>query len=359
MYTTPSYADILDAILTDYANQIPGADISEGSDIYVRASVLASVLWGIYQYQFWIARQVFPDSADSDELERHAAIRGLSRKQATMASGTVTLTGTDGTVVDIGVTLKTSDDVSFETTTGGTITLGVLDVTAQAVEGGSSGNLPASTSLTIQDPPAGVDSSASNALAFTGGTDKEADADLLSRLLDIIRQPPAGGNESDYKQWALEVTGVDAAYVYPLRLGLGSVTVVPLVAGSGSSRIPTQTLVDSVTTHIDALRPVSVKIFQVLAPTAKTQAVTATIKVASGYTFSQVQPWVEDAITAYLNIMQPGEILYKSKLERVISDVEGVDDRSLTVPAANVTPANSGSTIEMICPGTLTITEMA
>lgn len=357
-YVAKTYQEILDDILADYSNQIPGADVSTGSDIYVKAAALASAVWGLYQNQAWIARQIFPDSSDSDILERHASIRGLSRKQASKASGTVRLTGTNGMVVNAGITLKTAEDVYFTTTTGGTINLGVLDVTAQAEEGGTSGNIALSTSLALQDPPAGVDASATAQTAFTGGTDVEKDSELLSRLLEVIRQPPAGGNANDYEQWALEVTGVAAAYVYPLRLGLGSVTVVPLVSGSGAARIPQQSLIDAVKDHIDEVRPVSMKIFQVLAPTAKVQDVTVTIKPAAGYTFDQIKPWVESAISSYLDSLGPLEVLYKSKLERVISDVEGVDDRSVTVPAGNVTPVDNGATIEMIVTGTLTVTGM-
>lgn len=359
MYQTKSYEEIRDALLTDYQNQIPGADTLEGSDIYIKASALASALWGLYQYQKYIERQVFPDAADSDSLEHHASIRGLSRKQATKASGTATLTGTNGTVVSAGLSLKTSDGIEFENTTGGTITGGVLDVTAQAKSGGISGNIANNTVLTVQDPPAGCNSAATAKTVFTGGTDEESDADLLIRLLDIIRQPPAGGNSNDYKQWALAVTGVSAAYVYPIRRGNGTVDVVILKPGDGAARIPDQTLVNSAKAYIDTVRPVTVKDSKVLAPTAKSQAVTATIKAASGYTFAQVKPWVETALTAYLNIMAPLEELYKSKVERVISDVEGVDDRSVTVPSGNVTCTDSGDTVEMITPGTLTITEMA
>lgn len=350
-YTQKTFEEIRQALLTDYANQIPGADISQGSDIYVKASVIASAVWGLYQHQAWIARQVFPDSADSDALEHHASIRGLTRRQAATASGTVTLTGTNGTVVNAGLTLKTAEDVYFTTTSGGTIAAGALNVQAEANEGGSSGNIAGATALTIQDPPAGVDSGATAQAAFTGGTAVEKDSELLARLLDVIRQPPAGGNANDYKQWTLEVCGVAEAYVYPLRLGLGTVTVVPLVTGTGAARIPQQGLVDDVKDHIDEVRPVTVKNFQVLAPTAAAQDVTATIKVASGYIFDQVMPWVEEAVEAYMNTLKPLEVFYKSKLERIISDVEGVDDRSVTVPAANVLPEDDGEILELIVPG--------
>lgn len=357
-YATKTYSDILQEILTDYANQIPGADVSAGSDIYVKATALASAVWGLYQNQQWLARQIFPDSADATELERHAALRGLSRKPASKASGTVTFTGTNGTVVNSVLSLKTAEGVYFTTTSGGTIASGTLSVSAQAADGGASGNIPAATSLTVQDPPAGLDSAAVTAAAFTGGADSETDTALLTRLLDVLRQPPAGGTANDYKTWALEVTSVEAAYVYPLRGGLGSVTVIPLVAGSGASRIPSQGLIDEVKAHIDLLRPVTVKTLQVIAPTEKSQAVTAAIKPAAGYTFTQVQPWVEAALTAYMDTLEPLEVLYKSKLERVISDVEGIDDRSVTVPSANVTPVDSGATAEMVTAGTITITAM-
>lgn len=356
-YTQKTYEDIRNEILTDYSNQISGADISEGSDIYIRASVLASALWGIYQYQKWVSKQIFPDTSDTQELEHHAWIKGLSRKQANKSTGTVTLAGTNGIVVTAGLSLKTVDEVYFETTTGGTISTGVLDVTAQAKSGGISGNITQGIVLTIQDHPAGVTGASAKA-NFTGGTNAETDTKLLTRLLDIIRQPPAGGNANDYIQWALEVKGVEQAYVYSLRQGLGTVTVAILTAGAGLSRIPNQTLLDSVKTYIDSVRPVTVSILQILAPIAKTQDVTAAIKIASGYTFAQVSQLVSDAIKNYIDVMKPGETLYKSKIEKIISDVDGVNDRTVSIPSSNVVPVNSGNTIEMICPGTITITEM-
>lgn len=358
MYQPKTYDEIRSALLADYQNQIAGADVSEGSDIYVKASVLASAIWGLYQHQKYIARLVFPDMADADDLDHHASIRGLSRKQATKASGTVTLTGTNDTVVASGLSLTTSDGTEFETTTGGTIAAGILDVTAQANVGGVAGNIAINTSLTVQDPPAGCNSAATAKITFTGGTDNESDPDLLTRLLDKIRQPPAGGNSNDYKQWALEVAGVDIADVYPLRRGIGTVDVIILKSGTGAARIPDQTLIDSVTAYIDSLRPVTVKDILILAPTAKSQAVTASIAVSPGYTFAQVQPWVETAITNYLNEMAALEVLYKSKVESVISDVEGVADRSVTDPAGNITPASNWDSIEVIVPGVITITEI-
>lgn len=73
------FDSLLSEILTDYQNQFPEADISQGSLIYIKSACLASALWGLYKYQDYIAQQIFPDSADTPNLEHHVWIRGLSR----------------------------------------------------------------------------------------------------------------------------------------------------------------------------------------------------------------------------------------------------------------------------------------
>lgn len=92
-------------------------------------------------------------------------------------------------------------------------------------------------------------------LTVQGGTDRESDASLLARLLEIIRRPPAGGNRYDYKNWALSVDGVTSAYVYPLRRGLGTVDIAITSADGVSS----EETVRRVQAYIDEMRPVTQK----------------------------------------------------------------------------------------------------
>ena len=66
-------------MLADWKNQYPEADLSKGSLIYLKSACLASALWGLYKYQDWIAKQIFPDTADAANLEHHAWIYGLTR----------------------------------------------------------------------------------------------------------------------------------------------------------------------------------------------------------------------------------------------------------------------------------------
>lgn len=74
-----SYDEILSAILGDFRNIFPSVDVSQGSLAYMKAAGYASALWGLYKYQEWISRQAFPDTADTEALEHHAWVRGISR----------------------------------------------------------------------------------------------------------------------------------------------------------------------------------------------------------------------------------------------------------------------------------------
>jgi uncharacterized phage protein gp47/JayE len=77
-----SYDTILNDILTDFRNIFPDVDTATGSLAYMKAAGYASALWGLYRYQEWIAKQIFPDTADSAQLDHHAWVRGLTRNDS-------------------------------------------------------------------------------------------------------------------------------------------------------------------------------------------------------------------------------------------------------------------------------------
>ena len=246
MFTPPNFDTIRAAILRDTQSLIPDADISADSDHYVHASRLASCAAGQYAHQTWITRQIFPDTADTDYLERHAVLRGITRRAATRAGGTATLAGTAGAVLAAGAQIKLGN--RFYTTRTDAVIDGSLSarVPIVASEAGEQGNCD-TTAGQLMAASAGISSDVM--LSATGGTDAENDASLLSRLLERIRRPPAGGNRHDYKNWALSVDGVSSAYVYPLRRGLGTVDV----AITSANQLPSAETLAAVQTYIDAV----------------------------------------------------------------------------------------------------------
>ncbi|OWY38046.1 phage tail protein [Xenophilus sp. AP218F] len=347
---TPDFNEIRQTLLRDLQNLRADADVGPDSDYFVRASSVACAVEGLYQHQSWIARQIFPDTADRDYLEQHARIRGLTRKPAVAARGRLRLSGNAGAQSPLPLQLRIGEQLyatPAQDENGQPLRIaldaqGAAVVPLRAAAPGAAGNLPGETAAELMQAPAGLSSRAA-VLDMSGGADEEDDAALLERLLDLIRRPPAGGNRHDYRRWALEVPGVHAAYVYPLRREPGTVDVVI----TAKNALPGQDLIRQVQARIDELRPVTASNSLVLAPTERAVDVVAALSL-DGVGPAAFQPQLEAALAGFFAGLAPGERLVRSRLEALISDLPGVVDRQLISPAANVEPANDKDKVEWL-----------
>jgi uncharacterized phage protein gp47/JayE len=251
-----TFDELLEELLTDWRNQFPEADTAQGSLIYIKCAALASALWGLYKYLDHISRQIFPDTADSANMEHHAWVRGLTRRPG------------------------------------------------------------------------------------------ESDADLLVRLLDYIRRPPAGGNKYDYVKWALSVPGVKSAWCFPLANGLGTVDVVIAADPASGSEIPDQDLLDAVLAYIDDVRPVTAWGTRVLAPELLPINVSLTV---TGATANRGQTATD--IIAYMSGLSPGQPLYLAQLIN-LAVINGAESVVISAPGGTITPLNT----QLIRPGVVNVT---
>ncbi|WP_233201082.1 baseplate J/gp47 family protein [Chromobacterium alticapitis] len=355
--STPDFASLRDALLRDLQNLRADAAVSPDSDNYVRASATAGAVEGLYQHQSWIARQIFPDSADSEYLEQHARLRGIIRKPATAASGTLRINGTAGAVITGSLQLRVGEQLyatPLSKPDGSPYSVRLDDnkqaeLPLFASQAGAAGNQPDNLPVELMQAPSGVNSKA-QLLSMRNGLDAEDDAALLERLLELIRRPPAGGNQHDYRRWAMEVKGVTAAYVYPLRRGLGTVDVVITAGGD----LPSQEIIANVQSHIEDLRPVTAKSCLVLAPTPRPVDIDIALSLG-GANLDSFTPLLQQTLQAYFAGLAPGERLVKSRIEALISDLPGVQDRQLNAPAGNVSPVADDKMVEWLRLGKLTV----
>lgn len=352
----PTFTQIRDQYLQAVLNQNPAAAIGPDSDHFVRASAIAAVLEGLYGHQAWVFRQAFPDLADGDYMEKMANYRGLTRKAAAAATGTLRFNGAAGAAVPLGQQVSNAQGVAFVTTAAAVVGGGgTVDVAAAAVVAGVAGNQTNNTPATVDSPPNGV-TSVATILSMTGGADVEDDASLLTRLLLELSEVAQGGNKADYKRWALSVAGVDRVFVFDVRRGNGTVDVVPMPA----SGLPSAGLLASVQAVLDEKRPVGMlpgtgMAVLALAPTPINTAVTAALTLTAGYTLATVSASVEAAIRAVFNKLEPGGTLLRNQLITAILNVPGVTDVNLSAPAANVTSSVSATALELVMPGAITI----
>ncbi|HAF6280312.1 TPA: baseplate J/gp47 family protein [Salmonella enterica] len=347
-YLTPDAEKIRADLLRDLKNQLPDADITPDSDYFVRASSVASVAEGLYQHQAWVVRQIFPDTSDSDYLALHARTRGLKRKPPTTAKGLAGISGSPGSVLPAGSQIR-GERLAVTTTADVKLTAGTADVPVTAVQSGVSGNLDTQVTAELVSAPMGINGRVV-VKSLVGGTDEESDGELLDRLLDIIRRPPAGGNRYDYRRWAMEVPGVSSAWVYPIRRGAGTVDIAITSAGGLAS----DEIIRNVQAHIDDVRPVTARNALVLSPQLRRIDFDVIVK-AEGVTLEQLRPDVERTIRAAMARIAPGQPLIRSNIETLISLLPGVTDRTIVTPAGNVIAQVDGKRLEWLLPGVISV----
>ena len=331
-YQRPNLKTLIDRADADMASRLPGTEAQlRRSNVGALARIHAGAVHGLYGFLDYLSRQVLPDTAEVDWLERHASIYNITRKAAVSASGKVRFTGTTGTALAKGIKMQTARQQVFVTTAQVALKAGQADVPIEAETAGKAGNIKADTDLTLVTPIAGVQSKAvALAPGIQGGTEQETDDSLRRRLLARIQAPPHGGNRADYVAWAQAMAGVGRAWVYPEELGLGTVSV-RFVKTDGA--IPTAALVKKVQSYIDARRPVTARV-TVVAPLAR----------PLDLTFSAITPntpAVRAAITAeikdlLLRTAEPGKTLLLSHLREAVSQAAGKTDYVMNTPHANV-----------------------
>lgn len=204
-----------------------GIDVSEGSIPwdFTRPAALEKAEMVEYELNETV-KLIFPQWSYGKWLDLHGERENVDRRPANRASGTLNVTGADGTVIPAGFQFATVEDLTasivFETLeenvlTGdpdenGMVTSGIY---IQALEGGLIGNVDADT-IKLMVEPMDVISKVTNPEPLTGGTEEEADADYLIRILDAMRTGSSmTGCNADYIRWSKEVPAVGQVVVDP------------------------------------------------------------------------------------------------------------------------------------------------
>lgn len=333
MFDRPTLQVLADRIRGDILTLMNADDVLRRSDAEIYARVEALAMHTLYGYVDWIKDQLFADTCDESMLDRHATFWKVPRKVAAAATGNVTFSTAIGAVIPSGTPVRALDGVEYETSASATAVSASTVVAVEAVSAGAAGNRASGQNLLLVQPIDGVQTTAVCG-DLSGGADVEVLSAWRARILAAMRQPPAGGTENDYVQWALEVPGVTRAWCYPLELGLGTV-VVRFVRDDDDSLIPDSGEVAAVQAYIDALRPVTAAV-TVVAPVAEAVNFTIAATPNTAEVKAAIRAELEDLL---LREAEPGGTLLLSHIREAISLAEGETDSVLTVPSADVTKA--------------------
>lgn len=316
----------------------------------VHARMVAGLTHGLHGHLAWVARQIIPDTADGDFLERWAGLFSVFRKAAVGAEGPADFTGTDATVIPAATLVRRSDGTEYETLEEATIASGTAQVSVRATVAGATSNAAAGTKLALVSPISGIDAEATVAAGgLVGGADIEDDVALRGRLITRMQGPPQGGAADDYEQWALEVAGVTRAWPLANHLGLGTVGLTFVLDEDPVTIIPNAEKLAEVDDLVQGRRPVTAAV-TVFAPTTVAMAVDLTLVPASSNT-QNVQDAVKESLEDMLAVeAKPGGTITIAKVREAISTADGEVDHVLNSPSADVTSAAG----ELIVLGTVT-----
>lgn len=280
----------------------------------------------------------FPQYAWDDWLDLHGTQVHLTRHEAEYATGSVTITGTAGTLIESGTifcTPATDSGPAIEFATmenadigdDGTVTIGI-----RAVEAGPGSNVAANTIVIMAKPNKAV-TSITNEAATSGGTERESNDDFYDRIAaEYDNSMTYLGNDTDYVRWAKEA-GAGDCIVVSAADGPGTVKLV-LVDANGQPA--SQDLIDAVYNFIVSPNDKTAR----LLPTACAQlSCVAATTVSINFTITglvydnttsieQIKADFAEAVKEVYSVAKDEGVLRYNDVRPIISDIAGVEDFS-------------------------------
>lgn len=282
-----------DMILARKGVEEPTLDTASDADAWLDANAVAHLAALLQEDAQDVYNALYPHRASGSDLDEHARVwLETGRLVATIWVGRVELARVSGTnpPAPAGLELLSGDGLRYVTTQAVTA-WGSDDkavVTAKSVDKGAKTNKAVGAPLTVQSPPAGLQSAATFNATTTAAIDDESDEHLRSRLLLATRYRPGGGSPADYAAWTLEASSeVASCFVYPRWYDttggapvLGTVLVCPL--GKNNAHIPSATIDNVIVPYILKRQPVGA-VVTVTAPSRTTTPVSVGVVPKTGY----------------------------------------------------------------------------
>ena len=313
-------AETIDTILERMLLQIPSRyDTSSGTYTYDIEKSTAMEFENVYDIISSLDSYFYASTATGKYLDMRVGEFGLERKEASYATGCVTVSGNVGAKVSVGEKVA-AGNVIFNITenaiipNGGSVTVQVVCDSAGVkgnVEKGKINRFP----VTIQGLI-----SVTNEISTTGGSDKESDVELRKRFTEYVSHPITSGNKWQYISWAKSVDGVGDAKCLPLWNGAGTVKVIIV---DSEKQLAGSELINKVQSYIDEQCPIGADVTVTTAT-----AVSINVTFSADVDESTIES-IKSNIRSYLRDVSfaNGYVSY-AKIGQTILNTDGVDDYS-------------------------------
>ena len=267
-----------------------------------------------------IADRCFVTTAQGADLDKVGSDYGIDRRQDAAAYVDLEITGVIGATVN--QTVKAIyNNLVFAVQEYKVIgDSGKVTVKAKCETLGSVGNVPANTITEFLTDYAGL-ISVNNPESAYDGFDVEDDETYRQRILDYLAEDAANCNEVQYKQWAMEITGVEKAVIKSAEtVGAGNVGVY--IAAYDAAPVSAE-LIQAVYDYISFKQFINATVL-VNSLTYKDMDVDATIILKDGYSTDDVKTEFQAKFKQYLMTAE-GVVSY-FKVSELLFDCSGVSD---------------------------------
>lgn len=328
-------------LMKEKYREYSGAEAEDSGDIEIRMKILAGELFSLLCRINSIEKRIFPDTAVGEDLDNHAAQRGIKRKTASAAEGELTFSVAVPSELDIVIPAETvcaadpESDWRYITAEETKISAGETETTvsARAAVSGRDGNCAAGKITVMTAPLKGVDS-VTNRKPFTGGGNEETDEALRKRVLKSWSVIANGGNPESFEEIALSFEDVLKAKAIPIRYGSGTVDLA-IVAKKGAYTAALESEIGNACKRVlTAGSAVYVKEAE-----ENSIDVNLLVKIKEGFSEDEVLPKCKNALLDYFSSLFIGEEIKICDMGKLLMEIPGTENYRFVTPDKDVSPA--------------------
>ncbi len=221
MQEIPTINEIYLKIIQDFENRL-GVTLQSWGRFFIKAyaMVMAGWLYMLYVKNYYVYRNMLPDTADSTinggTLERWGLIKlGRTPFKATEGKYIIEGIGDNGSTIPIDRTFTANGSgQTYMISAPFTFTPGNDSFEIISFEGGEIVRLAVGGKLTLTSPVLNVERSFTVVSEVQQPQDAEPLEDYRKKVIEAFRYIARGGAALDYKFWASQVAGVKNTYPY-------------------------------------------------------------------------------------------------------------------------------------------------
>lgn len=319
-----TYNDVLNEMKNAFYNEC-GKSVDNFSDVDMRFKAVASEIFSVASFGDYIFKQGFPQTASGVHLDRHAQLRGITRKKPSFAKGILTFSVSEKHDQDIVIpkgtvcASKKLPYIQFVTDCEETIIRDCynVDVSATALKCGNDYNVEENEITVMVNPPQYV-SSVTNKALFTGGFDEESDESLRERILSSYNVISNGVNSQSIRELLLSVDFVVDAIAFADENGKLNVCI----------KTPNEFLPES--TKEEAAKLLGFAEFcnvpiNFISAKHKSFVINVEAKIFQGYDTNEIKDEIEKRIKRFCNNGKIGESISISAIASSLYGIDGVE----------------------------------